>query len=108
VDRSDTREKGLNFPDTPIDVPALTRKDLDDLDIVARNADLIGYSFVQTPDDMDRLIAELGKLLPDSRRRQLAIVAKIEKPKAVTNLPRLIVAAAGRQPLAVMTPARFR
>jgi pyruvate kinase len=96
-------EKGLNFPDTPLDIPALTERDLEDLDFVAENADIVALSFVQTLEDVEHLLAELEKRVPDPERRaRIAIVEKIEKPKAVANLPELIVAAAGRQPLAVM------
>jgi pyruvate kinase len=38
--------KGLNFPDTDLDVVPLTAKDRKDLDFVACHADMIGYSFV--------------------------------------------------------------
>lgn len=94
-------EKGLNFPDTVLDVPALTGKDLEDLGTVAREADMIGYSFVQTPEDVARLQAALAERRPDDWQT-LGLVAKIETPRAVQNLPRIIVRAAGRQPLAVM------
>lgn len=94
-------EKGLNFPDTALRVPALTAKDLADLDVVAQAADLVGYSFVQTPEDIVALQAALAARVPD-RWRELGIVAKIETPLAVHNLPQLIVRAAGRQPLALM------
>jgi pyruvate kinase len=94
-------EKGLNFPDTALAVPALTGKDLADLDIVARHADLVGYSFVQGAEDIERLQAALAERQREDGR-QLAIVAKIETPLAVHNLPQIIVRAAGRQPMAVM------
>ena len=94
-------EKGLNFPDTGLRVPALTDKDLADLDVVAHGADLIGYSFVQTPEDIEVLRSALAERVPQ-RWREIAIVAKIETPLAVRHLPQLIVRAAGRQPLALM------
>jgi pyruvate kinase len=94
-------EKGLNFPDTELAMPALTAKDLADLDVVARIADMIGYSFVQGPEDIERLQAALARRRPEDWR-ELAIVAKVETPWAVRNLPSIIVRAAGRQPLAVM------
>ena len=94
-------EKGLNLPDTALSVPALTAKDLADLDVVAQAADLVGYSFVQTPEDIVALQAALAERVPD-RWRELGIVTKIETPLAVHNLPQLIVRAAGRQPLALM------
>jgi pyruvate kinase len=93
-------EKGLNFPDTVLRVPALTEKDLAGLDVVAGGANLVGYSFVQTPADVDLLQSALAERAPE-RWRQLGIVAKIETPLAVQNLPQLVVRAAGRQPLAL-------
>jgi pyruvate kinase len=93
-------EKGLNFPDTDLDLSPLTDKDLADLDFVAGHADMIGYSFVEKPADIVLLQAELAKRRPDWAR--LGLVAKIETPRAVRNLPDLIVQAAGRQPFAVM------
>lgn len=93
-------EKGLNVPNAELDIPALTEKDRADLDFVAEHADIVGYSFVQTPEDVSALIDELrnrlaGKPLP-------AIILKIETPLAVRNLPRLIVEASAATPVAVM------
>lgn len=90
--------KGVNFPETAIDLPPLTAKDLRDLDFVARHADMVGFSFVQTPAD----IAWLQRELAARRRARVPLVIKIETRLAVRNLPELIVQGAGRQPLAVM------
>ena len=92
--------KGLAFPDQTIELPALTAKDLADLDIVATHADLVGFSFVQRAEDVAWLQRELAMRrlgLPD-----LPIVLKIETQLAVANLPSLIVQAAARAPAAVM------
>jgi pyruvate kinase len=94
-------EKGLNFPDSELRLAPLSAKDLADLDVVARLADVIGYSFVQEAADVDRLQAELRARRPDDWQR-IGLVAKIETPKAVRNLPEIMVAAAGRQPFGVM------
>ncbi len=99
--------KGLNFPDTALDLSPLTDKDRADLPFVMANADAVGYSFVQTADDVAQLqdlirqhsaIREQAKpnLLP------LAMIAKIETKKAIKNLPEIIVQAAGQQPFGVM------
>lgn len=93
--------RGLNFPDSDLQLPAITEKDRADLDFVVAEADMVGYSFVSTPDDVARLQLELER-----RRRPggapLGIVLKIETQTAVRNLPALIVAAGGRGPVAVM------
>lgn len=90
-------EKGLNLPGVDLGVPALTAKDLADLDVVAARADCVGVSFVQRPEDVRQLQDELER-----RGRPLPFVLKIETALAVRNLPRLIVTAGGRQPVAVM------
>jgi pyruvate kinase len=94
-------EKGLNFPGTDLDLDPLTDKDRADLDFVALNADLIGYSFVQRAADVVRLQTELGARRPADWRR-LGLIAKIETLRAVQNLPEIVVQAAGRQPFGVM------
>ncbi len=92
--------KGLNFPDAELTLPPLTAKDLADLDFVAGHADMVGYSFVQRPEDVVWLQRELHARCPD--RPLPALVLKIETRLAVRNLPDLIVAAGGREPVAVM------
>jgi pyruvate kinase len=93
------QDKGLNFPDTPLRLDPLTDKDLADLETVAREADMVGYSFVQSAADVAQLQQELARL---ARGRELAIAAKIETALAVKNLPEIIVQGAGTQPLVVM------
>jgi pyruvate kinase len=93
-------DKGLNFPDTELRLDPLTARDLRDLDLIAELADMVGHSFVQRPGDVELLQGEL-----DARGRppdSIALVAKVETALAVRNLPELIIAGAGRQPLAVM------
>jgi pyruvate kinase len=92
-------DKGLNFPDTQLHLDPLTAKDLSDLDLVAREADIVGYSFVQSAADIARLQEELARREPS---KALAIVAKIETLFAVQRLPEIIVQGAGAQPFAVM------
>ena len=94
-------EKGINFPDTAVDVDPLTAEDLAALGFVAHHADIIGFSFVQRPDDVAALQAALERERPDDWQR-LSLVLKIETLRAVRNLPDMMVRAAGRQPTAVM------
>jgi pyruvate kinase len=93
-------EKGLNFPEVDLGLEPLTERDRYDLDFIVHHADMIGYSFVETADHVAALQAELAARRNDWHR--LALVAKIETPRAVRNLPDIIVQAAGRQPLAIM------
>jgi hypothetical protein len=63
--------KGVNLPDTVVSLPALTAVDLQHLDFVACHADLVGYSFVRSADDVLRLQAELAKRVPELERIRL-------------------------------------
>jgi pyruvate kinase len=92
-------EKSLNFPDSTLDLEALTTKDRADIGFIAHFADVIGYSFVQKAEDIDALEDALA---PHCRRKKLALVAKIETARAISNLPALIVRASGSRPFAVM------
>lgn len=93
-------EKGINFPDTALSVSPLTEQDLKDLDFVAEHADIVAYSFVQRREDIAWLQRELEARRPG--REPMAIVAKIETKLGFTNLPDLIVQAAGNNPFGVM------
>lgn len=93
-------EKGLNFPTVDLKLSPLTDDDLKALDFVAVHADMIGYSFVQSADDVQLLQRQL--LARRSDPHKIAIIAKIETRRAIHNLPEIIVAAAGQQPFGVM------
>lgn len=90
--------KGINLPDTRIDMPALTVEDLEHLKFIVEHADLVGYSFVRTEDDVRQLLAHLHELKGES----LGIVLKIETRDAFENLPALILAAMAVRAVGVM------
>ncbi|HEY2010919.1 MAG TPA: pyruvate kinase [Rhizomicrobium sp.] len=94
-------EKALNFPDTALDIPALTDADREALPFVAEHADGIEFSFVQSADDVRQLQEALCELRPDNWREKI-LVLKIETAQGVVNLPDILVQAAGRQPTAIM------
>jgi pyruvate kinase len=78
-----TNRKGVNLPDTILPIPALTEKDRNDVDsALALGVDWIALSFVQRPDD----VAELRKLVSG----RAAVLAKIEKPKALDWLTEIL------------------
>ncbi|EAV45971.1 pyruvate kinase [Stappia aggregata IAM 12614] len=93
-------QKGINLPDTALGVSPLTAKDKTDLKTVTALADMVGYSFVSEPDDIDLLEEALASI--GAANHPLGIVAKIERPEAVQNLPALIARASGTRPLAIM------
>jgi pyruvate kinase len=92
--------KGVNLPGMELHLPPLTPKDLADLDTAAELADMVGFSFVQHPQDVAWLQRELAARRPGLP--PLPIVLKIETPLALRNLPELIVQCAGTSPTAVM------
>lgn len=89
--------KGINFPGSQLNLPALTPKDLRDLDFVAARADMVGLSFARCPEDVERLHEELA-----ARRCKLGLVLKVETREAFEALPRLLLAAMRRPPVGVM------
>jgi pyruvate kinase len=91
-------DKGINFPDSHLDLPALTEKDLRDLETVVQVADMVGLSFVQEPDDVQHLLAHLKAL----RGEHVGVVLKIETLKGFENLPGLMLAAMAAPAAGVM------
>ena len=94
-------EKGLNFPDTELNIAAFTEADHAVLDFAAAHADGIGFSFVQSAADVQMLQDALARRRPDDWQT-LSLILKIETARAVRNLPDMVVRAAGRQPTGVM------
>jgi len=91
-------EKGINLPETELDVPALTAKDVADLALVAKHADMVALSFVRRPEDVEALLAEITRLGVSG----LGIVLKIETQAAFDRLPILLLAAMRHPRVAVM------
>lgn len=91
-------DKGINCPDSHIQLPPLTGKDLSDLDFVCQYADLVGYSFVQSRSDMELLMHELER----RHAYHLGIIAKIETKTAVKNLPEIMLSTIPNYRLGVM------
>jgi pyruvate kinase len=91
-------DKGINLPDSQLDLPALTDKDVADLVVVAKLADLVGLSFVQRADDVETLRAHLR----DLGAPNLGIMLKIETRRSFENLPELLFAAMANKAAGVM------
>lgn len=81
-------DKGINLPDSTLRVPSLTAKDLADLQFIAAHADLVGFSFVRTAED----VLDLEERLAALGASHLGIVLKIETRQAFENLPGLLLA----------------
>jgi len=91
-------DKGINLPDTDLRLPPIPSGDLETLRFIARNADLVGYSFVHSAEDLRRLRAELARL----GRPKMGIILKIETRRAFDELPAILLAALRQPPMGVM------
>src|SRR3984893_6827398 len=84
-------KKGINLPDTKISLPALTDKDLVDLEfIIEQKLDWVALSFVRHVKDIIILRNKLHE-----RKSKTKIIAKIEKPEALVNIRDIIVESDG-------------
>ena len=83
--------KGMNLPGVAVSAPALTEKDLADLDFcIEQELDYLALSFVRTAAE----VIELKKLLAQ-RGVSIQVIAKIEKPEAVEAFTEILAAADG-------------
>lgn len=79
-------KKGVNLPDTKISLPALTEKDIVDLDfIIEQKLDWVALSFVRKLED----IIDLKRRLAE-RKSQSKVIAKIEMPSAMEDLRNIV------------------
>ena len=91
-------DKGINLPDTQLELPALSASDVEDLKVVARHADIVGLSFAQSADDVHALRAHLRRLGADA----LGLILKVETRRGFEHLPQLLFAAMGCSAAGVM------
>lgn len=90
--------KGINLPETDFGIGALTAKDRQDLDFVARSADIVGVSFVRRPEDVLELLRELAA----RGRTDLGVILKIESRPGFDQLPQIMLAAMRHHPVGIM------
>jgi pyruvate kinase len=78
--------KGVNFPDVNLTIQSLTPKDRRDLDFIClHDINFVALSFVRSEKDLKVLNAILKKNNPS-----LKVIAKIEKPQALTCLDAIL------------------
>lgn len=79
-------KKGFNLPDTKVSLPALTPKDVEDLEfIIDHNCDWVALSFVRDAADLQLIRKRLKE-----RNSKIKVISKIEKPEAIANLKEII------------------
>ena len=78
--------KGVNLPGVPIPIPALTRKDTEDLEFALKlGVDFVALSFVRSAADVRDLRALIAQA--DSHAH---VIAKIEKSEAIDALDEIL------------------
>jgi pyruvate kinase len=82
-------DKGINFPDSTLELPAITDTDAENIDFIAENADLIGLSFVNHERDVTSLMERLRAFT----QRPPGIIIKIETRRGFERLPAILLSA---------------
>jgi len=91
-------DRGINFPDSDIRLPGITAADKSNLKFALERADAVSLSFVRRPTDIIQLHEEMDRL----GNSEHGLIIKIETKKAFNNLPKLLLTAMRRYPVAVM------
>ncbi|WP_088341589.1 pyruvate kinase [Robiginitalea sediminis] len=91
-------QKGMNVPGKDLGLPSLTPADENNLEFVAREADIVGYSFVNRAEDVRQLYTRLDAL----GAKDLGVVLKIETARAFNNLPAILLEGMKRPRIGVM------
>ncbi len=81
-------QKGINLPNSNVQIDALTASDKINIPFICKHADMVGFSFVNRPQDVEHLRSEMRKSQPE---KQPAIILKIERLLALQNLPKLLL-----------------
>ncbi len=83
-----SNNKGMSLPGMNVSAPALSEKDIEDLEFALRlGVDLVALSFVRSPSDI-----ELVHEVMDRVGRRVPVIAKLEKPEAIDNLEAIVLA----------------
>src|SRR5438128_4135295 len=78
--------KGVNLPGVPVPIPAITRKDGEDLEFaLSLDVDFVALSFVRSPAD----VRDLRRLI-DEAGSKARVIAKIEKAEAIDALDAIL------------------
>ncbi|MFI5187731.1 MAG: pyruvate kinase [Chitinophagales bacterium] len=91
-------KKGINFPESILTIPSLTKFDKECLPFICEYADLVGFSFVRNAGDIALLQNKISQITDHPPR----LIIKIELPEAVKNLPSLLFQGMKQETFGVM------
>lgn len=84
--------KGVNVPNTHLDLPAVTDKDIADIKFGCQHdIDIVAASFVRSAEH----VLIIKKILSDEKKPEILVVAKIENNEGVQNFDNIVQAADG-------------
>jgi len=91
-------DKGINLPESKLDLPAITPDDVSILEFVVEHADIVAMSFANTPGDVRSLLAHIRRI----GKGEPGIVLKIETKRGFGNLPAMLLEAMKSRSCGVM------
>lgn len=84
--------KGVNVPNVPINLPAVTEKDIEDIKFgIENDVDFIAASFIRKAED----VLQIRKILEENGGEDIEIISKIENQQGVDNIDEIIEASDG-------------
>jgi len=82
-------KKGVNVPGVKIQLPALTQKDIDDINFgINQGVDFIAASFIRKASD----VLAIRRVLEENNAGHISIISKIENREGVDNIDEIISA----------------
>ena len=86
--------KGVNLPGAKLVIPGFTEKDEEDLAFgLSQGVDAVAISFVRSAQDIETVRNAILRLSP--KMADLPIIAKLERPEAISNLHEILHATDG-------------
>lgn len=82
-----SHKKGVNLPDSKVNLPSLTQKDIEDIKFgIEQGFDYIAASFIRSAAD----ILAIRKVLEENNGTHIDIIAKIESREGVDNIDEIM------------------